>query len=344
MKKLTAVLNKKNSLTPIWLMRQAGRYLPEYKALRKNYSSFIEFCLTPEAALEATIQPLKRFDLDAAIIFSDILIVPHALGAKVEFKESEGPILTPFREMRDLDNSEDFKLEIFDKVGIAIKFAKKEIDISYKEKTLIGFAGSPWTVCCYMVEGKGSKDFSTVKKFAYTDRETFNKLINLVTKTTIEYLKYQIESGAEVIQLFDSWAYMLSENEFLRWVIEPTKMIVSSLKAAFPNIPIIGFPKGVGVMYERYAKQTGVDAVSIDQGVPLDWAANVLQKISVVQGNLDNAVLFGDKDRIKQDTQNILDKLSSHPFIFNLGHGILPETPIQNVEYLVNLVKEYRAS
>ena len=196
-------------------MRQAGRYLPEYRELRKKFPSFVDFCLTPEAVLEATMQPLKRFDLDAAIIFSDILIVPHALGMKVDFKENQGPILNPIRDIMELDDSNDFKLSVFDKVGSAIKLVKKEMEKDHKEKTLIGFAGSPWTVLCYMIEGKGSKDFSTVKKFAYTEKTAFTKLINLVTQVTIAYLKHQIESGVEVIQLFDSWASVMSEREFM---------------------------------------------------------------------------------------------------------------------------------
>lgn len=344
MKLLLKILsNKKTNQIPIWLMRQAGRYIPEYKKLRANFSNFLDFCLTPEAALEVTMLPIKKFDLDAAIIFSDILIVPLALGIKVEFIESVGPVLETVRNKEDIKkiiNSE--VLNTFNPVFKLVELAKKKLDQNHKNITLIGFAGAPWTISCYMVEGKGSKDFLIPRAFAYQDPKTFNELVGIITEATILYLRGQIEAGAEVIKLFDSWAGVLSEEEFLKWVIKPTKRIVSELKKSYPHIPIIGFPRGAGVLSKIYALETGVDCIAVDHTIPLAWIKDSLQSHVTVQGNLDNVLLTTNKNDIEIAAKKVMSELSSKPFIFNLGHGVLPNTPIDNVEHLINVVKEYK--
>jgi uroporphyrinogen decarboxylase len=321
---------------PIWIMRQAGRYLPEYRHLRKNFSSFIEFCLTPSAAAEATMQPLQRFGLDAAIIFSDILIVPHALGLNVDFQEGKGPILNPIISASQLE----YDNRKFQNVYEALKLVKNRMRLEFADKALIGFAGAPWTVACYMLEGKSSKDFSGARRFCYTHKEEMLKIINLLIESTAEYLIGQIESGADIIKIFDSWAGLLPCNLFREFVIEPTRQIVKKIKSRHPNTPIIGFPKGAGVMYTEYAQKTNVDCIALDHGILLPWAKDNIQQ--VLQGNLDNALLFGSKTDISQAALEILDAFKDRALIFNLGHGVLPGTPIENVEHLVNIVKNYR--
>lgn len=326
---------------PLWLMRQAGRYLPEYRRLRAKAESFIDFCLTPELAAEATLQPLRRFALDAAILFSDILVVPHALGQPVWFEEGSGPRLTPIVGARDLTGLETHGLRrrlaaVYETVQ-RVRTALAAEGMS--EIALIGFAGAPWTVATYMVEGGASKDFAGVKAWAYADPDGFQALIDLLVEATCEHLEAQIEAGAEVVQLFDSWAGVLPESQFGRWVTAPTRAIVARVKARFPAVPIIGFPRGAGVLYRRYRVDSGVDALSLDTTVPLRWAARVLQPLGPVQGNLDPYLLVAGGAALEREVRRILEALAAGPFVFNLGHGVVPETAPERVAALVRLVR-----
>ena len=337
------VKNRITKKTPIWIMRQAGRYLPEYKKLRSNFETFIDFCLDSDAASDATIQPIKRFGLDAAIIFSDILIIPHSIGYNVQFKDGIGPIISGEIEEIEMRIDDAMVNEVFCKVAKAIKLTKDKLQVLGKDIPVIGFAGSPWTVSSYIIEGCSSKAFSKVRQFSYKEEEKFSKLINLLLKYTIKYLKTQVAAGASVIKLFDSWAGVLTEDQYTKWVIDPTKKIVNALKSEYPSLPIIGFPRKSGVLYENYIDGTGVDIIAIDETLPLRWASEKLSKKSIIQGNMDNIILtIGDKFLIKKHVDNIMNHLEPGKFIFNLGHGILPDTKIENVEYLINLVQNYK--
>src|SRR5579863_665724 len=273
---------------PWWLMRQAGRYLPEYRRVRARAKGFVEFCLTPELASEATLQPVRRFGMDAAILFADILLVPHALGQKLEFGE-EGPMLEPISEGSGIGELSRTGFSNLDPVYETVRRSRAGLA---RETALIGFAGSPWTVATYMVEGGASRDFRHVKAWAYRDPQGFAALIEVIVEATIAYLSGQITAGADAVQLFDSWAGILPETGFERWVIEPTRRITARLKQNFPTVPIIGFPRGAGFFYERYVAESGVDAVGIDSGVSVSLARERLQGRAVVQGNLDPVVLL----------------------------------------------------
>jgi uroporphyrinogen decarboxylase len=322
---------------PWWLMRQAGRYLPEYRALRGRARDFLELCLTPALAAEATLQPVRRFGMDAAILFADILLVPYALGQQVGYGD-EGPVLDPIAENTGLAG---LHLE-----GVAPRLAPVCETIRLcraampSGTALIGFAGSPWTVATYMVEGGASKDFRLIKSWAYRDANGFAALIELLTEATIDYLSAQIAAGAEAVQLFDSWAGILPEAGFARWVIDPTRMIVGALKQRFPEVPVIGFPRGAGLLYERYAAETGVDAVSLDTTVPAGFARDRLQPRLAVQGNLDPVLLVVGGAVLERAVGELRAALGSGPFVFNLGHGVLPQTPPENVAALARLLAE----
>jgi uroporphyrinogen decarboxylase len=322
---------------PFWLMRQAGRYLPEYREVRAKANGFLDLCYSPDKATEVTLQPLRRYGFDAAILFSDILVIPDALGQNVAFREGEGPQLTAVRtaaaiEALSLDNLQTHLAPVFETV--------KRLSAAIPATTaLIGFAGAPWTVATYMVEGSGSKDFIETKKLAYGQPVVFKALIDLLVKATGDYLIAQIDHGAEAIQLFDSWAGALPEDEFAKWVIAPTKALVERIKAERPGVPVIGFPRGAGALYKPYVEQTGVDAVSLDTGIPLDWAAEVLQPKVTVQGNLDPIMLIAGGEALDRSIDRIIGVLGKGPFIFNLGHGILPSTPPENVAWLAARVK-----
>jgi uroporphyrinogen decarboxylase len=322
---------------PWWLMRQAGRYLPEYRALRGRARDFLELCLTPALAAEATLQPVRRFGMDAAILFADILLVPYALGQQVGYGD-EGPVLDPIAENTGLAG---LHLE-----GVAPRLAPVCETIRLcraampSGTALIGFAGSPWTVATYMVEGGASKDFRLIKSWAYRDANGFAALIELLTEAAIDYLSAQIAAGAEAVQLFDSWAGILPEAGFARWVIDPTRMIVGALKQRFPEVPVIGFPRGAGLLYERYAAETGVDAVSLDTTVPAGFARDRLQPRLAVQGNLDPVLLVVGGAVLERAVGELRAALGSGPFVFNLGHGVLPQTPPENVAALARLLAE----
>ena len=325
---------------PFWLMRQAGRYLPEYRTLREKARDFLEFCYTPALAVEATLQPLRRFDMDAAILFSDILVVPHALGQSVSFQEGKGPVLEAVRDLDGLRRLNSGRLqEVLNPVYEAVAALKRALP----DKTaLIGFAGAPWTLATYMVEGRGGTDHGHTKSWAYQDPEGFGELIGLLTAAVSTHLSRQIESGAEVVQLFDSWAGVLAETQFRRWVIEPTAEIVRHLKDKHPKTRVIGFPRGAGALYREYAEATDVDAIAIDGTVPAAWAADALQRGRAVQGNLDNLALVNGGETLANETHRILGALGGGPFIFNLGHGVLPGTPPENVARLASLIREWK--
>jgi uroporphyrinogen decarboxylase len=324
---------------PFWLMRQAGRYLPEYKELRKKAKNFLDFCYTPDKACEVTLQPIRRFNMDAAIIFSDILVIPHALGADVRFEEGKGPILKPVQNSKDLEllSRQNFASHL-SPVYEALRLTRKALPA---ETTLIGFAGAPWTLACYMIEGKGSRDFQLPRTMIYKDPAFFIKLVDMLTDAVSSHAIAQIEAGAEVIQIFDSWAGVLSEKQFSDWSIVPTKKIVSAIKKAYPSIPVIGFPRMSGSKITDYVKQTGVDAVSIDGSVTLSWAKEHLQPHTVVQGNLDQLLLAYDKNAMLEEAKRILSIFGDKRFIFNLGHGVIPETPPDNVLALSELIRSY---
>ena len=338
MSHILKTFQKKNKNIPIWFMRQAGRYMPEYMKIRHSVSNFLELCYDSDKAAKVTMQPIDRFGLDAAIIFSDILVLPHALGWGVSFKQGEGPVLKKFESENDLTLLNDKFSSKIKNIYDTVSKVKASLP---KDVSLIGFAGSPWTVVSYMLEGKGKQDFSVSKNFLYSKPDLAKKLIDLITEKTIEYLSGQIEAGAEVIQLFDSWSGMLGGIQYDDFVISPTRKIVSSLKEKYASVPIIGFPRGSGYNYEKYIELTGIDGVGVDQFIPLaemkKWQKNI-----VVQGNLDPVILLGSKENIASSVDEILSGLDDKNFIFNLGHGILPITPIENVEYLVNYVRNHK--
>ena len=322
---------------PFWFMRQAGRYLPEYRELRSKTGSFIDLCLNKGASTEVTLQPIRRFDPDAAILFSDILIVPYGLGMDVRFEEGKGPILDAVSDRNGVDrlslNKSWSKIESTYETVASVKSQLEP------EKALIGFSGSPWTVATYMVEGKSSKDYATVKGWAYREREGFGTLIDLLVEASIKHLSLQIEAGVDAVKIFDTWAGVLSPEEFQRWVIEPSCKICHELRRRYPDVKIIGFPKGVGVGYVDYARKVDVNAVAIDTSVSPAWAAEYLQNEVTVQGNLDPIVLIQGGSQMIEQARNIRKNLQNGPFIFNLGHGVLPSTPVENLIKLAKYLK-----
>ena len=270
---------------PLWFMRQAGRYLPEYRALRSRTKNFLEFCYSPDLAVEVTLQPLSRFNMDAAILFSDILVIPDALGQNVAFEEGRGPVLDPVRTVGEVEKL--VPEGVLDHLAPVFETIKRLRDVLPGQTALIGFAGSPWTVATYMVEGQGGTDHGHVRRWAMSAPDEFQKLIDLLVDVTALYLIEQVKHGAEVLQLFDTWAGVLSESQFRRWVIAPTTALVKRLHESCPGVPVIGFPRGAGVLYRAYVEKTGVDGVGIDSGMPVSWVAEHLQSRCTVQGNLD---------------------------------------------------------
>lgn len=330
----TDVITKGNlgEKVPIWLMRQAGRSLPEYHKAVEGISNFIEMCYNTELITKLTLQPIKRFDFDAAIIFSDILIIADVLGCDVNFIRGIGPRIMPIKSSGELKDLQDIEKK-FTPILAALKKVKTQLS---KEKSLIGFAGGAWTVASYIIEGGSSKSFSKVRNF---DSAELRNIIKKITEATIIYLIKQIEAGADVVQLFDSNAGVLSEDLFREYVIRPTERIVSAIQDKFHNFPIIGFPRCAGSLYKDYCEQTGVSAVSIDYDVPVEWAKMNL-KIPI-QGNLNPSLLAYNKEQALEEAKHILDCFRDLPFIFNLGHGVLPDTPIENISALVELVRNY---
>ncbi len=325
---------------PIWMMRQAGRYLPEYRALRAKAGSFLDLCFTPEYAAEVTLQPIRRFNFDAAIIFSDILVIPHALGRSVRFEAGEGPRLDPLdtpEKIATLSPRADFaKLEpVFE----ALRRVRSELDSNV---ALIGFCGAPWTVATYMVAGQGTPDQAPARILAYSHPDAFGKIIDTLVESSIQYLLGQLQAGADVLQIFDTWAGILPPREFARWSIEPTRRIVEGVRQVAPGAKIIGFPRGAGALLPDYVEATGVDAVSIDWAAEPSLIRNRVQNRVAVQGNLDPLALIAGGAALDRAIDDVLSSYASGRLIFNLGHGILPETPIAHVEQMIRRVRAYK--
>lgn len=338
-------LNKLSTTrTPIWFMRQAGRYLPEYRELRAQKGGFLDLVYDPEFACEVTMQPIRRFNMDAAILFSDILVIPQALGQRLEFVAGEGPKLEAIKNFEDIkklshSNFQQCLSPIYQTVrNVRSKLQEEGFD----DVALIGFAGSPWTVACYMVEGQGSKDFMKTKIMAYQNPQAFSVLIDTLVEATAQYLIEQVNAGAEALQLFDSWSGVLDAHEFQRWVVKPTNKIISLVRDVHPHIPIIGFPKGAGYNYLSYTQNTGINAVALDSQTPTSWAARTLQPNMAVQGNLDPFCLFAGGDSLKLAIEKIMADLSVGPFVFNLGHGIHKDTPIEHVEQALAQIRSWK--
>lgn len=323
---------------PIWLMRQAGRYLPEYRVLREQKGGFLALVYDTDAAAEITLQPIRRFGFDGAILFSDILIVPHAMGQDLQFLAGEGPHLSPAL----IDERLDALHSVPERLTPIYETVAKVRATLGSERTLLGFAGSPWTVATYMVAGEGSRDQHHTRAMAYRDPAGFQAIIDAITQTTIGYLAGQIVAGAEAVQLFDSWAGSLAPAEFERWVIAPNAAIVSALKARFPDVPVIGFPKGAGEKLPAYARETGIDAVGLDETIDPLWAARALPAGMPVQGNLDPLALLAGGDELEVRARAVLEAFADRPHVFNLGHGIDKETPIAHVERLITLARSWR--
>jgi uroporphyrinogen decarboxylase len=321
---------------PMWMMRQAGRYLPEYRQLRQDKGTFLDLVYDAESATEITLQPLKRFPkLDAAILFSDILIVPFAIGQNLSFVTSEGPRLTPPLLGAQLDDLTPY-LARLEPVYETVRRVRTTLPAG---KALIGFAGSPWTIATYMVAGQGSRDQAEARRLAYADAVRFAEIVARIEAVTLDYLLGQIEAGAEALQLFDSWAGSLSPAQFEQWVIAPTARLVAALKERHPEVPIIGFPKGAGGKLGAYSRDSGVDCIGLDETVDPVWAAQELPEELPVQGNLDPLALIAGGEALTRAVRRILDAFASRPHIFNLGHGILPDTPVAHVEQLIAAVK-----
>ncbi len=343
MKPLLAALNRQRTdSVPLWLMRQAGRYLPEYREVRSKYDCFMDLVYTPEAACEITMQPIRRFGMDGAIIFSDILTIPHALGRKVTF--DNGPLLDPLESEKDINALMPEILEaklgpVYEAISLTSERLMSE---GFEQTALIGFTGAPWTLACYMLEGKTSRDFMQARLWAYRYQEIFDVLINKLEQAVITHLLAQIKAGAEIVQLFDSWAGVLDANQFKRWVISPTRRITDAVRQEYPDVKILGFPKGAGHLYQKYVQETGVDGVSLDSNVAPQWASRFLQPEAVIQGNLDPVCLMAGDDALELGIECILGNLASEAFIFNLGHGVHKDTPIEHVEHLCEIVRSWK--
>ena len=325
---------------PLWLMRQAGRYLPEYRALRAETRSFLDLCYSPARAAEASLQPVRRFGLDGAILFSDILVVVDALGVKVSFVDGKGPCLDPVRDAASIPAFDPSRQ--CQRLAPVYEAVERVVDAVPHAVTVLGFAGAPWTVATYMVEGGRSRDFAAVKGWACQDLDGFARLIETLREATAAHLIAQLDAGAEAVQIFDSWAGVLSETAFERWCVDPVRRLVADVRAVHPTVPIIGYPRGAGVLFERFVTATGVDAVSIDSTVPPGWAAERLQPLCAVQGNLDPAALLVGGLALEREAAHVLDALGHGPLVFNLGEGVLSRTPPRHVAALRDIVGRWR--
>ncbi len=325
---------------PMWLMRQAGRYLPEYRAIRAGVTDFIALCTTPEKAAEVTLQPIRRYGFDAAILFSDILVLPWALGHGLEFKEGEGPVLPKLRDAAGVDalNPAKVAAAVAPVMETVRRVAAGLTTEGFSQTALIGFAGAPFTVACYMVEGGGSRDFAATRAMAYADPALFGRLMDTLTEATIVYLSAQVDAGAEVLMLFDSWAGVLAPGLFRTHVIAPATRIINALRQRHPGIPIIGFPRLAGLMVGDYAA-TGVNAIGMDTSMDLTRASGAIPASVALQGNLDPMALVAGGVALANETDAILAAMRGRPFIFNLGHGIVPQTPPDHVAALVERVR-----
>jgi uroporphyrinogen decarboxylase len=337
---LEVLSGRRQPVPPIWMMRQAGRYLPEYREVRAKAGGFLDLCFTPEFAAEVTLQPIRRFNFDAAIIFSDILVLPYALGREVRFEVGEGPRLEPLdtpEKVETLARRADFgKLE---PVCEALRRVRRELD---PKIALIGFCGAPWTVATYMVAGQGTPDQAPARMMAYSHPKAFAAIIDVLVENSIQYLLSQLAAGADVLQIFDTWAGVLPPREFARWSVEPTKAIVEGVRAKAPDAKIIGFPRGAGAMLPGYVEATGVDAVSIDWAAEPSLIRERVQNRVAVQGNLDPLALIAGGAALDSAVDDVLENYAGGRLIFNLGHGIQPETPIAHVERMLKRVRAYR--
>ncbi|HEU0223343.1 MAG TPA: uroporphyrinogen decarboxylase [Paracoccaceae bacterium] len=335
---LRVLRGERLSPPPVWLMRQAGRYLPEYRAVRERAGSFLDLCYRPELAAEVTLQPIRRFGFDAAILFADILLVPQALGADLWFTPGEGPRLSVIRSAADLARLKDAPAvhATLAPVYETIRILRRELPA---ETTLIGFAGAPWTLATYMVAGRGTADHEPARRLMYRDPATFDALIGRLTEATIEYLLGQIRAGAEVVKLFDSWAGALPGPQYERYAVAPARRIVAALGAAHPEVPVIAFPRGAGAGYLSFAEATGCSALALDSAVEPLWAARALHPGICLQGNLDPLLLVIGGEPLVQATRHLVQALSGGPHIFNLGHGITPDADPAHVELLLTTIR-----
>jgi len=338
---MRALSGETQAIPPIWMMRQAGRYLPEYRATREKAGDFLSLCYNPDLAAEVTLQPIRRFGFDAAILFADILLVPQALGLDLWFVTGEGPRLstatTPAEvaALKPVDAIHETLSPVYETVSILSRELPKDV-------TLIGFAGAPWTVATYMIAGRGTPDQGPAHALKDSDRATFEALLDRVTEATIAYLAAQIEAGAEVVKLFDSWAGSLNGPDFEAYALAPARTITQALKARYPHVPVIGFPRGAGEAYAGFAKATGVDCVALDQGVDPAWAAANVQVDGCVQGNLAPEHMVTGGEALVTETQAICRAFSGGPHIFNLGHGITPDADPDNVALMIETVRSFR--
>lgn len=341
MKPLLSVLMSKTQSgartpPPIWMMRQAGRYLPEYKATRQEAGSFLDLCYSPKFATEVTLQPIRRFGFDAAILFSDILVVPDALGRSVRFEQGVGPRLDPIEPSEISGLRPHEAVSNLQPVLEAVSSIRASLP---NETTLLGFCGAPWTVATYMVAGKGTTDQAPTRLFAHKHRQVFLELIDCLTEASIDYLNAQIEAGADAVQVFDSWCGVLGAKDFEEFSLKPMERIVTGVKAKHPDTPIIGFPKGATTHYSDYIQKTGIDCAGLDWTYPIAQAVSELSDHAVLQGNLDPTRLVAGGEALEQGVHDILQATKGQRFIFNLGHGITPETPIKHVERMVEMVR-----
>jgi uroporphyrinogen decarboxylase len=335
---LRALAGETLKTPPIWVMRQAGRYLPEYRKLRAKAGDFLSLCYNSELAAEVTLQPIERFKLDAAIIFADILLIPQALGSELSFLEGDGPRLSRISNKNDIlklkpaNSIHEHLTPIYNTVSLVAEQLSPKV-------ALIGFAGAPWTVATYMIAGKGTKDQGPAHKFLKEDKDSFEMLINLLTEATIFYLSKQIDAGAEVIKIFDSWAGSLKEEDFIKYAIEPVKKIITALNKLHPDVPIIAFPRGAGLKYIDFANETGANCIAIDHSVDPEWAAKNLQIDSCIQGNLNPKHMVTGGKALLEETNKILDCFSNGPHIFNLGHGITPDGKPENLQLMIDRIR-----
>jgi uroporphyrinogen decarboxylase len=325
------------SPAPVWMMRQAGRYLPEYREVRKQAGDFLDLCYSPDFATEVTLQPIDRYGFDAAILFADILLIPDGLGQNVRFGENVGPILEPIRNNQDfgkltIDNLHNHLAPVYQTV--------KQVRAALpKETALIGFCGAPWTVATYMISGRGTPDQKDARLAAFRREGWVQNLIDLLVESSVQYLCKQVENGADLLQIFDTWGGNLGEIEFEQWCIKPMAAIVTGVKQIYPDVPIIGFPRNAGVRYQPYIEQTGVNGVSLDTSISLQWAHDNLDEACVLQGNLDPLAVVAGGNRLEIEVRHVLDIMADRPFIFNLGHGLIPETPPENVGRVVEIIR-----
>ncbi|MGR3637913.1 MAG: uroporphyrinogen decarboxylase [Shimia sp.] len=335
---LRALAGETLETPPIWMMRQAGRYLPEYRATRAQAGDFLSLCYNPQLAAEVTLQPIRRYGFDASILFADILLLPQAFGADLWFVTGEGPRLSTIESQTDFDklNGVGSIHETLNPIYETVRILRRELP---KETTLIGFAGAPWTVATYMVAGRGTPDQGPAHKLKDENPEVFDQIIDMISEGTVEYLSKQIEAGAEVVKLFDSWAGSLKGADFDRYALEPTKKIIAELKARHPDVPVIAFPRGAGERYVGFAKATGADCVALDDGVTPEWVAANVQVDGCVQGNLKSSHMVTGGQDLVDETRKIVEALGKGPHIFNLGHGITPDADPENVQLMIDTVR-----